>query len=79
MNFVAAGGVSAWFFDAPALGRAFELMVRYGDVPIGLADASLGRRCRAAPVAEDFRHRLQGLRRIPHPARPPPHGLRNAA
>jgi hypothetical protein len=78
MNFVAAGGVSV-FLDAPALGRAFEPMVRYGDVPMGLADASLGRRCRAAPVAEDFRHRSQGLRRIPHPARPPPHGLRNAA
>lgn len=41
MDFVADGGLSVWFLDESTLGRAFELMVRYGDVPMDLADASL--------------------------------------
>ena len=40
-EFVQQGGLSVWFFDAPALTRAFELMERYADHPMDLADASL--------------------------------------
>jgi predicted nucleic acid-binding protein len=40
-DFVEAGGMSVWFFDRPALGRAFELMETYADHPMDLADASL--------------------------------------
>jgi predicted nucleic acid-binding protein len=39
--FVAGRGLSVWFFTAPALLRAFELMERYADHPMDLADASL--------------------------------------
>jgi hypothetical protein len=39
--FVVARGLSVWFFTAPALGRALELMERYADHPMDLADASL--------------------------------------
>lgn len=35
------GGASVWFMDQPAIGRAFELMNRYADHPMDLADASL--------------------------------------
>ena len=41
MEFVENGGVSLWFFDRNALTRAFELMERYSDHPMDLADASL--------------------------------------
>jgi predicted nucleic acid-binding protein len=40
-GFVAEGGLSVWFLDRPALMRAFELMERYADHPMDLADASL--------------------------------------
>jgi predicted nucleic acid-binding protein len=40
-EFIARGGATVWFFDAPALGRAFELMEQYADHPMDLADASL--------------------------------------
>jgi predicted nucleic acid-binding protein len=40
-DFIARGGATVWFFDAPALARAFELMERYADHPMDLADASL--------------------------------------
>lgn len=40
-DFIAQGGLSIWFFDPAALTRAFELMERYGDQPMDLADASL--------------------------------------
>jgi len=40
-EFVAKGGLAVWFFDRPALVRAFELMDRYADHPMDLADASL--------------------------------------
>jgi uncharacterized protein len=40
-EFVMEGGLSAWFFDRSALTRAFELMERYADQPMDLADASL--------------------------------------
>jgi len=41
MDFVAEGGLATWFFDDAGLGRAFELVVRYDNVPMDLADASL--------------------------------------
>jgi predicted nucleic acid-binding protein len=40
-EFVAKGGMSVWFFDRPAVTRAFELMEKYADHPMDLADASL--------------------------------------
>jgi predicted nucleic acid-binding protein len=40
-EFVAKAGLGVWFFDRPALIRAFELMDRYADHPMDLADASL--------------------------------------
>lgn len=40
-EFVEKGGLSIWFFDRPALARAFELMDIYADHPMDLADASL--------------------------------------
>ncbi len=40
-EFIEAGGLSVWFFDRPALTRAFELMELYADHPMDLADASL--------------------------------------
>ena len=41
MDFVVGHGLSVWFLDDTALVRAFELMVRYADHPMDLADASL--------------------------------------
>lgn len=41
MDFVTEGGLAMWFFDDSALSRAFELVVRYDNVPMDLADASL--------------------------------------
>jgi predicted nucleic acid-binding protein len=40
-EFVLLGGTGVWFFDAPSLERAFELMEVYRDHPMDLADASL--------------------------------------
>jgi hypothetical protein len=40
-EFIEDGGLSVWFFDRPALTRAFELMELYADRPMDLADASL--------------------------------------
>lgn len=39
--FVRRGGARAWFLDGSSLARAFELMERYSDHPMDLADASL--------------------------------------
>jgi uncharacterized protein len=41
MSFVADGGLGLWFFDESSLTRAFELMDKYSDHPMDLADASL--------------------------------------
>ena len=41
MDFVTEGGLAMWYFDDAGLGRAFELVVRYANVPMDLADASL--------------------------------------
>lgn len=40
-DFVAQRGLGIWFFDDEALVRMFELMRRYADHPMDLADASL--------------------------------------
>jgi hypothetical protein len=40
-DFIETGGLSVWFFDRPALTRAFELMELYADHPMDLADASV--------------------------------------
>lgn len=39
--FIGMGGLSVWYFDDDSLERAFELMERYKDHPMDLADASL--------------------------------------
>jgi len=40
-DFILLGGVSVWSMDMAGLERAFELMERYADHPMDLADASL--------------------------------------
>ena len=40
-DFVALGGLGVWYLDSGTLERAFELMERYADHPMDLADASL--------------------------------------
>ncbi len=40
-DFIERGGLSVWFFDSPALTRAFELIEVYADHPMDFADASL--------------------------------------
>lgn len=40
-SFIIKGGWSIWFMDDSAIFRAFELMKRYADHPMDLADASL--------------------------------------
>ena len=40
-EFVLKAGLSVWWFDPATLSRAFELMDRYSDHPMDLADASL--------------------------------------
>jgi predicted nucleic acid-binding protein len=40
-DFIALGGLGVWFLDHVSLERAFELMERYADHPMDLADASL--------------------------------------
>jgi hypothetical protein len=40
-DFIIQAGLSVWFIDMTGLVRAFELMERYADHPMDLADASL--------------------------------------
>jgi uncharacterized protein len=40
-EFIEKGGLPVWFFDRPALTRAFELMELYADHPMDFAGASL--------------------------------------
>ncbi|GJL56049.1 MAG: pilus biogenesis protein [Nitrospirales bacterium] len=40
-DFIAKRGVEIWFMDDGAIERAFQLMERYADHPMDLADASL--------------------------------------
>jgi predicted nucleic acid-binding protein len=41
MQFIVGGGLNVWFLDDGRMRRAFELMRRYADRPMDLADASL--------------------------------------
>ena len=41
MEFIVDGGMRIWFLDDEALTRTFELITRYANVPMDLADASL--------------------------------------
>lgn len=41
IHFIADGGLAVWFLDPATLDRAFELMRKYADHPMDLADASL--------------------------------------
>jgi hypothetical protein len=40
-EFILQGGLSLWFLDMAGVERAFELMEKYGDHAMDLADASL--------------------------------------
>ena len=40
-KFILEGAVTVWFMDQPAIKRALELMEKYADHPMDLADASL--------------------------------------
>ncbi len=40
-DFLRKQGLQVWFLDEPAMGRALDLMDRYADHPMDLADASL--------------------------------------
>lgn len=40
-EFTSQGGLRVWFLSEGTIGRAFELMRRYADHPMDLADASL--------------------------------------
>lgn len=40
-DFVLQGGATLWFMDQETTVRAFELMEKYGDHPMDLADASM--------------------------------------
>jgi predicted nucleic acid-binding protein len=40
-DFLRRGGARSWFFDDSSLGRALDLMDRYADHPMDLADASV--------------------------------------
>ena len=53
-EFVARGGLGMWFLDDPALARTFELMRRYADHPMDLADASLVAAAEALRVTAVF-------------------------
>ena len=53
-EFIARGGLSIWFLDDLALARAFELMRRYADNPMDLADASLVAAAEALRVTTVF-------------------------
>ncbi|MCK4608655.1 MAG: PIN domain-containing protein, partial [Gammaproteobacteria bacterium] len=41
MEFIIRGGVNIWFMDNNALLRAYELITKYADHPMDLADASI--------------------------------------
>ena len=48
------GGITPWYLSGPALERAFELMDRYADHPMDLADASLVAAAEAMRVTRVF-------------------------
>jgi predicted nucleic acid-binding protein len=53
-QFVQRGGTSLWFMDQTALSRCFELMKRYADHPMDLADASLITAAESLPTRKIF-------------------------
>jgi predicted nucleic acid-binding protein len=53
-EFVQASGVRLWFMTDASLARAFELMHRYADHPMDLADASLVVAAEAARATKVF-------------------------
>ena len=53
-DFIDGRGLGVWFLDAPLLTRAFELMERYADHPMDLADASLMVACEALGTRKVF-------------------------
>ena len=53
-DFLLRGGASVWFMDQTAVERCFELMERYADHPMDLADASLVAAAEALPAQRIF-------------------------
>lgn len=53
-EFLLQGGVSIWFMDQAAIERCFELMERYADHPMDLADASLVTAAEVLPTRRIF-------------------------
>jgi len=53
-EFILKGGCSVWFMDQGAIERAFELMNRYADHPMDLADASLVTAAEALKIRKVF-------------------------
>lgn len=53
-EFLLSGGVDVWFMDSRAVRRSFELMERYADHPMDLADASLIVAAEALPTRRIF-------------------------
>lgn len=53
-EFIVQGGLGMWFLDDAAVARAFELMRRYADHPMDLADASLVAAAEALRVTAVF-------------------------
>lgn len=53
-DFVRLGGARTWFLSDSSLTRAFELMDRYADHPMDLADASLVAAAEALRISRVF-------------------------
>lgn len=53
-QFVQRGGISVWFMDPGNLTRCFDLMKRYADHPMDLADASLVTAAESLPTRRIF-------------------------
>lgn len=53
-DFVSGRGLSVWFLSRASLERAFELMERYSDHPMDLADASLVAAAESIPTRRIF-------------------------
>jgi predicted nucleic acid-binding protein len=53
-DFVSDRGLSVWFLSRASLERAFELMERYSDHPMDLADASLVAAAESIPTRRIF-------------------------
>ena len=53
-DFIRKGGITLWFMDAQTIERAFDLMNRYSDHPMDLADASLVAAAEALEIRRIF-------------------------